>query len=210
MKILHSKKIDEQNFTELVNTIKDFVVKFIHDIANHYGNLSKSISPNFCKLSRNVIEEKLWPSIYDGVFDVFKRKTEQEDQLYLKQMDEFRTMILPHFGVKQLFWLVPDENDPVPPYHSAISLLSNISRVKSPALKIKQLSKVAKEIVSCIKKCWEGKVNSDQLDVGADDLIPLMSYVILKSNVPDLASHCTFMEAFIDDHAVIEEGIFFF
>lgn len=44
---------------------------------------------------------------------------------------------------------------------------------------------------------------------GADDLLPIFSYVIIKANVKDLYATLSFMEAFIDDEQLKGMGKYF-
>jgi len=85
-----------------------------------------------------------------------------------------------------------------PPYYRAIKTLQKISELKSPRDKLGCILQTFKETIQCVSDFW------DPLDkepvVGADDLVPIFAYVILKSQIPKLFSEMNFIWEFANDY----------
>lgn len=137
------------------------------------------------------------------------------------------TFILPHQVESQ-----PSEADIakwVPPYFDAIELLKQLPTLKSASLKLDCLVEVGKCVCTCINKFWEGRIDPAKLIVydaitvvvvavaspkiakiqsysGADDLLPIMTYVVVKARIPSLYSEAMLMQDLMSEKAAMEIG----
>eukprot|EP01103_Thecamoeba_quadrilineata_P004765 TRINITY_DN1459_c0_g1_i1.p1 TRINITY_DN1459_c0_g1~~TRINITY_DN1459_c0_g1_i1.p1 ORF type:complete len:617 (-),score=98.56 TRINITY_DN1459_c0_g1_i1:148-1998(-) len=83
-----------------------------------------------------------------------------------------------------------------PPYHRSIGLLRSLSKDKTPSDKVDKLVQVQKSIYSCVKNFYASQ--DQDIVVGGDELIPLMTYVLIKSNLQSAYSESRFIEDFMD------------
>lgn len=90
---------------------------------------------------------------------------------------------------------IPLENQV--PYQKAIETLRNIVNEKSPRDKLGCILRTFRETIKCVTDFWD-KEGCDPV-VGADDLVPIFAYVILKANIPHLYSEMNFIWEFASD-----------
>jgi len=126
----------------------------------------------------------------------------QDDELSRKMLS------LSHLNLSQLniqpqFWL---EDNPSP-YSSSIACLQQLPLLKTIDSKLKCLTTTASKICTDVSLYWETKSPTihREISVGGDELLPLMTYVLLKSNIPNVYSEVAFMELFIDQQKEIEQ-----
>jgi len=125
---------------------------------------------------------------------------------------ELRDIHPKHLGLKDRFWLEPKlQTSPEllnhltpegPQYQKPILLLQKIIYEKSPAEKVKVLISSQQEICNSIAEFWGDKMPQEKLLVGADDLVALLAYCIIKSNIQNLASEIAFMEDNLTEDAL--------
>jgi len=83
------------------------------------------------------------------------------------------------------------------PYRRAIQSLKKLSHLKSPRDKLGCILITFMDIIQCVTDFWE--VHGREPIVGADDLVPIFSYVILKARVPKLFSEMSYIWEFATD-----------
>lgn len=83
------------------------------------------------------------------------------------------------------------QNDP---YRPAYALLRSLPKKRSPREKLECIVKVLNLTVKCIEDFWKNEGRS--IVVGADDLLPIFTYVIAKASVPDLPSEILYINEF--------------
>ena len=54
-------------------------------------------------------------------------------------------------------------------------------------------------IDECIAEYWAAAKSKEKLVVGADELLPIFSYCLVKANVEDVFCECAFIYDFIPD-----------
>eukprot|EP01103_Thecamoeba_quadrilineata_P011654 TRINITY_DN2824_c0_g1_i2.p1 TRINITY_DN2824_c0_g1~~TRINITY_DN2824_c0_g1_i2.p1 ORF type:complete len:524 (-),score=74.34 TRINITY_DN2824_c0_g1_i2:207-1778(-) len=87
------------------------------------------------------------------------------------------------------------EHSPMqPPYSIPISLMKKMSHFQIPSDKINLLVEVSQAIIDSINTFHKHQ----QISIGGDDLIPLFTYVIIKSRGRNLYSESKLMEDFMD------------
>lgn len=83
------------------------------------------------------------------------------------------------------------QNDP---YRPAYALLRSLPKKTSPREKLECIVKVLNLTVKCIEDFWKNEGRS--VVVGADDLLPIFTYVIAKASVPNLPSEILYITEF--------------
>ncbi|XP_053255896.1 VPS9 domain-containing protein 1 isoform X1 [Podarcis raffonei] len=96
------------------------------------------------------------------------------------------------------------------PYCAAVQELMLIPLGSCPQKKLECIVRTLRVICECAEEyCGgrEGRPQPASSAIGADDLLPILSYVVLKSNLPQLVSECAALEEFIHEGYLIgEEG----
>nr|XP_008122156.2 PREDICTED: VPS9 domain-containing protein 1 [Anolis carolinensis] len=96
------------------------------------------------------------------------------------------------------------------PYGAAVQELMLLPLGSCPQKKLECIVRTLRIICECAEEyCGssEGKPHPASAAIGADDLLPILSFVVLKSNLPQLVSECAALEEFIHEGYLIgEEG----
>ncbi|XP_067327171.1 VPS9 domain-containing protein 1 isoform X1 [Anolis sagrei] len=96
------------------------------------------------------------------------------------------------------------------PYGAAVQELMLLPLGSCPQKKLECIVRTLRIICECAEEyCGssEGRPHPASAAIGADDLLPILSFVVLKSNLPQLVSECAALEEFIHEGYLIgEEG----
>lgn len=92
------------------------------------------------------------------------------------------------------------------PYKPAIEELGSISSQVTLLGKLESLVKSSRLICRCVEEHYNA--NGENVPaIGADDLLPILSYVIVRTNLPQIVSECCILEEFIHEGYIMgEEG----
>lgn len=109
-----------------------------------------------------------------------------------ERMVQYGRLQLAHFGVNDHFWLMRPDSD-VAPYHKAISILKRLPSLKSVADQatcVENCMRAIDEAVAEFHAGSEGAPNmkAEKNMVTAEDLTPIMAYVVLRSGVWNVKS----------------------
>uniref|UniRef100_A0A803TFU8 VPS9 domain-containing protein n=1 Tax=Anolis carolinensis TaxID=28377 RepID=A0A803TFU8_ANOCA len=88
------------------------------------------------------------------------------------------------------------------PYGAAVQELMLLPLGSCPQKKLECIVRTLRIICECAEEyCGssEGKPHPASAAIGADDLLPILSFVVLKSNLPQLVSECAALEEFIHE-----------
>ena len=99
------------------------------------------------------------------------------------------------------FWKDPDNcGDFVSfPYETAIKLLKQIEKYKSPFEKMLIFASLGNEIKNCIDDFWkdmEDYIKNDLLGIEAEQLMTIFIYIITKAQIKDIIIHCKLIQLF--------------
>ncbi|XP_006902926.1 PREDICTED: VPS9 domain-containing protein 1 [Elephantulus edwardii] len=96
------------------------------------------------------------------------------------------------------------------PYHAAVQELGLLALESCPQKKLECIVRALRVICACAEDCCraqEARLPSGTTAIGADDLLPILSFVVLRSGLPQLVSECAALEEFIHEGSLIgEEG----
>ncbi|XP_035679942.1 VPS9 domain-containing protein 1-like [Branchiostoma floridae] len=91
-------------------------------------------------------------------------------------------------------------------YKPAVNELRNVTSCNNPVSKLECIVRTCRAVCECADTS-AGEAQKTAASIGADDLLPLLSYVILQSELPQLMSECHCMEVFIREGFLLgEEG----
>ena len=85
------------------------------------------------------------------------------------------------------------------PYETAIQLLKQIEKYKTPFEKMMITAGLSNEITDCINDFWqdmERYIKKDFLSIEAEQIMTIFIYVIIKSGITDIFVHCKMIKLF--------------
>jgi len=85
------------------------------------------------------------------------------------------------------------------PYETAIQLLKQIRRYKTPFEKMMIIASISNEITDCINDFWtemENYIKKDFLGIEAEQIMTIFIYIIIKSGITDIFVHCKMIKYF--------------
>jgi len=85
------------------------------------------------------------------------------------------------------------------PYETAIQLLKQIQKYKTPFEKMMIIASISDEITDCINDFWKNLNNyikNDLLNLEIDQLMIIFIYIIIKSQIYDISVHCKIIKSF--------------
>ncbi|XP_058971335.2 VPS9 domain-containing protein 1-like [Pocillopora verrucosa] len=96
------------------------------------------------------------------------------------------------------------------PYQMAVDELHKVASLYCPLEKLECLVRTSRCVCQCVEDYWETKGKSrhcPETAIGCDDLLPILSFVIIRSGMAQLISECDAMEEFIPEGYLMgEEG----
>lgn len=139
-------------------------------------------------------------SLYAATF------AERDDEL-TKKLAKLVTLSPAHLGIPQRFWLLSPDS-PEPPYSAAIELLRSMPRLSTPAAQLRALVDTCAAIDNAVKQRareenWAAQGLDDR--VTADLLLPLLTFVVIRSRIPRIYSLSKYLEDFISESDEIHE-----
>ena len=85
------------------------------------------------------------------------------------------------------------------PYETAILLLKQIEKYKTPFEKMMIIASISNEITDCINDFWqemEEYIKKDFLGIEAEQIMTIFIYIIIKSGITDIFVHCKMIKLF--------------
>ena len=85
------------------------------------------------------------------------------------------------------------------PYETAIQLLKQIEKYKTPFEKMMIIANISNEITDCINDFWqemEDFIKKDYLSIEAEQIMTIFIYIIIKSGISDILVHCKMIKLF--------------
>merc|ERR1712130_819763 len=76
-------------------------------------------------------------------------------------------------------------------------MIKGIGNVLSPKEKVELLIKVNQDVCVCAQEVW-GKVAEKTIVIAADELVPILCYIIVQSKIPNAFTECDFIEDFLN------------
>ena len=85
------------------------------------------------------------------------------------------------------------------PYETAIQLLKQIEKYKTPFEKMMIIANISNEITDCINDFWqemEDFIKKDYLSIEAEQIMTIFIYIIIKTGISDILVHCKMIKLF--------------
>ena len=85
------------------------------------------------------------------------------------------------------------------PYETAIQLLKQIQKFKTPFEKMMIFASISSEITECINDFWKdlsGYIDNNLLNLEIDQLMAIFIYIIIQAQISDICVHCKMIKSF--------------
>eukprot|EP00004_Rigifila_ramosa_P002353 TRINITY_DN12450_c0_g1_i1.p1 TRINITY_DN12450_c0_g1~~TRINITY_DN12450_c0_g1_i1.p1 ORF type:complete len:505 (+),score=99.60 TRINITY_DN12450_c0_g1_i1:896-2410(+) len=203
--------VDEAAFTAVKTEILNFSSALTRSFEILYKPLLDSARAKACV--RSVVDSALFPLLYPTMFLAYKYHKNAADARFLMKSRALSKLSIQKFGVPVKFALGGDAcvlSDTLTSYGAAIGHLAELHARPTPTQKLALLNEVGQEIVEAVTTyhtTHSTGLSPDRLLIGADDLVPLFSFVLVHAQLPFAASESCLLADFITESAVLgEEG----
>ncbi|KAE8295766.1 VPS9 domain-containing protein 1 5-day ovary-specific transcript 1 protein [Larimichthys crocea] len=212
--------LDEGNIQELemraLTEHLKVVVKDIHIAIDQllslcllsFECLNTASSKDLCLAS---IEEAFFSPLWSALVALFRKVHREREQAFEASMKLYQDASPGDVGVPmKLFPKDPETLQGSYPYESAVQELKLLIADSCPQRKLECIVRTLRLICACAEdyRCLH-EVDSPPKTaaIGADDLLPILSFVALRCQCPQLVSECAALEEFIHEGYLIgEEG----
>ncbi|CAL1291584.1 unnamed protein product [Larinioides sclopetarius] len=187
--ILISKRIllSLQRFLEYVSSELTYTIENILEI---FYLIYKSLLPEDSEeICHRLIETHILDPIWSNLIILYRIINISSEYKIMDAMICHRNSDPTKFGFSSQEYIDPEV------YRNSISLLQIVVKSQSMTQKLRCLVDIAKMICG---NPSSNQVNPNQRRLGADDLIPLLCYIIVKSGLPQLSSECFAIEQLFD------------
>ena len=184
----------EENNVGSILPVSRCTVDSMEHVQNNYNRKSiDEVNANKDILKNNIL------------FSNVNMNDDNENNIIIREHNEGRKTITPFNFVKIFnrvsFWKDPDKSGEFIslPYETAIQLLKQIEKYKSPFEKMLIFASLGNEIKNCIDDFWkdmEDYVKSDLLGVESEQLMTIFIYIIAKARIKDIVVHCRLIQLF--------------
>ncbi|KAM9569185.1 VPS9 domain-containing protein 1-like isoform 1-T1 [Salvelinus alpinus] len=168
--------------------------------------LNTASSKDLCVAS---IEEAFFTPLWSPLLTLFRKVHRERELSFESSMRLYQDASPGDVGVASKLY----PQDPVVlhgsyPYESAVQELRLLCRDCCPQKKLECIVRTLRLICACAEDyCCLHEADSKTAAIGADDLLPILSYVALHCELPQLVSECAALEEFIHEGYLIgEEG----
>ncbi|XP_023224582.1 VPS9 domain-containing protein 1-like [Centruroides sculpturatus] len=183
---------------ELVNEICNCIETCVLMLGLIYNKLQSEINEDICY---RVVEDIILIPIWEYLILLFRCTNIEIETKIANTMKKCFKYEPNGFGLKR-----PLNKIALRSYADSISKLKSSSSIKSPVSKLNLF-------VQTIQKICENHKTDDNgcpvtpILLGADDLLPILSYVLVQTGMPHLLSECEALEQLVDQRLLLgEEG----
>ncbi|XP_015256137.1 PREDICTED: VPS9 domain-containing protein 1 isoform X1 [Cyprinodon variegatus] len=215
-----SMELDESHLEELeLRALKEHLKAIVKDIHIAIDQLLSLCllsfdclnTATFKDLCLGSIEEAFFTPLWSALLALFRRVHREREQLFERNMRLFCCASPADVGVPlKLFPQDPLALKGSYPYESAVQELKLLVQDCCPQRKLECVVRTLRLICACAEdyKCLQGGDPTPRTAaIGADDLLPILSFVALRCQCPQLVSECAALEEFIHESYLIgEEG----
>ncbi|XP_057291958.1 VPS9 domain-containing protein 1-like [Hydractinia symbiolongicarpus] len=146
----------------------------------------------------------LWP----WIMKMFSKLNVYKEEALTNVMRKYKSCEPKEMKIREQFALMDSEDiSQQRPYLSAIEEIKQLSNLTCPLEKLECCVRMSKAVCHCVETYYLAKGETKPPSVGCDDLLPIVSYVVLKTRSPQIVSECHAMEEFMHEGYLMgEEG----
>uniref|UniRef100_A0A8C7PZJ3 VPS9 domain containing 1 n=1 Tax=Oncorhynchus mykiss TaxID=8022 RepID=A0A8C7PZJ3_ONCMY len=195
-----------QEFLAIVKDIHIAIDQLLSLCLLSFECLNTANSKDLCVAS---IEEAFFTPIWSPLLTLFRKVHRERELSFESSMRLYQDASPGDVGVASK--LYPQDHVVLHgsyPYESAVQELRLLCRDCCPQKKLECIVRTLRLICACAEDyCCLHEADSKTAAIGADDLLPILSYVALHCELPQLVSECAALEEFIHEGYLIgEEG----
>ncbi|XP_064375905.1 VPS9 domain-containing protein 1 [Dromaius novaehollandiae] len=155
------------------------------------------------------LEEAFFPPLWAPLLALYRSVHRPREAALARSMERHRHAGPAELGLPpRLFPAAPAGGGPA--YGCAVEELRLIPLETCPQRKLECIVRALRVICECAEEycgARDSRPPAAAAAIGADDLLPILSYVVLRSGLPQLAAECAALEEFIHEGYLIgEEG----
>ncbi|CAL1545489.1 unnamed protein product [Lymnaea stagnalis] len=197
----------ERHLKSIAEDIHRYLEKLLVMLTIAYEPLDTPVGKDQCAVS---LEEPFFKPIWKTLLRLFRVVYYKQERVLACIMTKYATITPKEMKVSDKLCLV-DADGESQPYQAAITELLHVQDYYTMLSKLECVVKVCRLICKCVDdhycKGIGEKEGKKVPSVGADDLLPILSYVIIKSALPQLSAECYAMTEFIHEGYMMgEEG----
>ncbi|ETE69149.1 putative protein C16orf7, partial [Ophiophagus hannah] len=150
------------------------------------------------------LEEAFFGPLWGPLLTVYRTVYRVQEEALSRSMELRRKASPTEMGIPSK--LLPKAEGP-PPYAAAVQELLLLPLSSCPQKKLECIVRTLRVICECAEEYCGSRLQPASAAIGADDLLPILSFVVLQSSLPQLVSECAALEEFIHEGYLIgEEG----
>lgn len=96
------------------------------------------------------------------------------------------------------------------PYSKAIDCIKNIQFLRSPTHKLKAILESSEKMMECIDEFYKKTNTKFNKDIDPDDIMSIYIYMIAKSSLTTLITHCNLIEKFLTESSLASISGYYF
>ncbi|KAH3763047.1 hypothetical protein Pelo_5099 [Pelomyxa schiedti] len=163
------------------------------------------------------IERALWEVVFDlnykSLWGRYCKKFHTEDEDFKAGCSKLQDITTQSLGISRRFclstpspFLLAQEGSAnYTPYKDSINEIKKLDTLTTPWLKLNCLVKVGAHIVGTVEQHWGDQLPPDQLNIGADDFLPIISFVLIKGNLDHPFTTFKYIEHFLREEDISGE-----
>lgn len=197
-----SREAYQRHLKNISADVHQYMEKMLILFTIAYEQLDSPLGRDQCYAS---LEETFFKPLWKFFLMLFRLANYKDELSVACKMTQRADATPMEMGVIRKLSLVPTDGsasrESPRPYQKAIEELRRIKDHYTMLSKLECVVKVMRCILDSIKDFYigQGYRASDVPCVGADDLLPVVSYVVMKTNLPQLVSECHAMDEFIHE-----------
>uniref|UniRef100_A0A670Z367 VPS9 domain containing 1 n=1 Tax=Pseudonaja textilis TaxID=8673 RepID=A0A670Z367_PSETE len=150
------------------------------------------------------LEEAFFGPLWGPLLTVYRTVYRAQEEALSRSMELRQKASPTEMGIPSK--LLPKAGG-APPYAAAVQELLLLPLSSCPQKKLECIVRTLRIICECAEEYCGSRLQPASAAIGADDLLPILSFVVLQSRSPQLVSECAALEEFIHEGSLIgEEG----
>uniref|UniRef100_A0A2C9KGW0 VPS9 domain-containing protein n=1 Tax=Biomphalaria glabrata TaxID=6526 RepID=A0A2C9KGW0_BIOGL len=196
----------KRHLASISEDIHRYLEKLLVMMTIAYEPLDTPVGRDQCAVS---LEEPFFKPIWKTLFRLFRVVNYKQELVLASIMTKYSNITPEDLKVSKKLCLTDSDTQP---YQAAITELSHVQDYYTMLTKLECVVKVCRMICECVDEYYKKIQDRDASmkkapSLGADDLLPILSYVIIRSGLPQLAAECEAMTEFIHEGYMMgEEG----
>lgn len=187
----------QKNLHNVTQEIHRLLHKLLLMFVVTYEQLDNTVAHDLCY---DGIEETFFTPIWKDLITLFRLASRAEERVLESVITSCEGLSPEDLSVGPKFSLHPMlPSSGSYPYEAVVNELQQMTQLASPLNKLACLVRVSHLICHCIEEHYANQGQTNVPKIGADDLIPILSFVIIKCRLPQLVSECRALEEFIHD-----------